>query len=947
MGIQIEAINTIAELEHAGIEFQFAGGSEVKLCCPFHEDKTPSCHLNVEKRLFKCQTAGCEQTGDIVSLLARYLKTSRAVMLIDLEQRYSLEPDEKRIDPAVVERWHQQLWNAGPLLSELYKRGVTDEMIRKYRFGEDSGRITIPITNASGAFVNVRKYLPGAPGKDKMRNTKGHSKARFYPVNQLQYPTIVLTGGECKAIVAADQLNQYSIGCITATAGEGNLAVELAAQLKGKSLYVCMDIDDAGQAAAKKHCQHLSMICPFVANIVLPLDRDKYPKGDINDFVAQENGLLKAAVDFAIEYKADYADRLAPDTSEPIELELNVAIHADNARSRLKVKGVVSAMDTTPYLVPKDVAIKCGKDQSVCAICPVFLQDQSQFTIPPESPSLLELIGVTSFQQLEIVKATIGIPRLCKVCEFEAVSQYNIEDTRVSPQLEITNRFGDRQPVPAFCIGTGLNLNESYELTGRLLAHPKTQQATLLVSTYRASQDALSTYTVSNAESMGLFWPSEWTVDSIQAKLDHIYSDFEANVTRIYQRQSMHLVADLTYHSVLAFRFDGKYEKGWLNSLILGDSSHGKTEVTMRLQQHYQLGHKLECANSSVAGVLGGMEKMGERWFVSWGVIPTHDRRLVILEEVKEAPLDIISKLRDMRSSGRAEIAKIGKNWKTHARTRQIWLSNPRAGKMAGYTFGITAIKELIGALEDVRRFDIALLVADAEIDASQINKLQADRPHVPITYTDELCRQLVLWAWTRTEDEVIFSQEATSLILEEASKLCAEFTDTIPLIDRGGMRYKIARLAAALAARLFCCSEDFSELLIFECHVQYVCNLLRQIYGSPVFGYSEFSAANKLINTLVDKDELQKAIQGLPFPRDFLNSLLSKDFIELQDICDWSSLERDTAQVLLSLMVRKHAMLRSTKSAYRKSPQGIDFFKSLSLSGDFVDRPKHIEERF
>lgn len=942
MAIDLSQISVAAELERHGIPYEFAGGAELKICCPFHEDSTPSCHINTEKRLFKCQTSGCGVSGDIVGLLSGVMKVSRALVLLELSKYYDVE-EEKVIDVSTIERFHENIWKAPALLLELYKRGVTDNLIRKYRLGETEHRVVIPIRGRSGAFVSYRKYLPGAPGKDKMRNARGFGKLRWFNPDQLSYPTILLVGGECKAIVAADQLNQYNIGALSATCGEDNLSMELLQDLKGKRVYVCMDIDDAGQKGAIKACNQVRCIADFVANIVLPLDKDKHPKGDINDFVATEHGELKPLIDAAEEFLPELTDKLKEDVSDPTPLELNLAIHADNSGKRLTVKGIVSAMDTTPYLIPKDVLITCPGNVAECAMCPVFLKNQKNFKIPPESPHILEFINSTNTGQIEIVKSAIGIPRSCRVCEFEANSRYNIEDTRVSPQLEIASEFGDRQPVPAACIGLGLRLNEAFELTGKLMAHPKTQQATLLISEYKASQNAFSNYSMEGIEDLSIFWPKSWSVEDIQIKLDEIYSDLEYNVTQIYKRRKMHLVSDLAYHSALFIPFDGKTVKGWVEALIIGDSGQGKSDVVNGLQAHYNLGCKLECKNTSVAGVLGGLEKMGDRWFISWGVVPLNDRGLVIFEELKGIPPEVIPKLTDMRSSGFAAVAKIGKHWKTHARTRWLISTNCKDDAlMEQRTFGVTAIKELMGAPEDVRRLDIAMVVAKSEIDPAELNIKRADRPVVEHVYGADLCRQLILWSWTRTREEVWFSPEAVDAVLKGASELCEMFSEAIPLVHGSSMRLKLARLSAALAARLFSCSEDYTTLCIYPGHVEYIVNLLKEMYSTPAFGYAEFSAAQKILNTLLDPEELCREIQTLAHPKDFCKSMLSRDYIEPQDLADWTGKERNEVNVLLSLFVRKHALIRSNK-AYRKSAKFIELLKTMLAKNEFVEIPDYI----
>lgn len=938
-------INVLAELERIGWSFEWASENEIRTRCPFHADHSPSCHVNVKKRVFKCQTAGCGADGDFISFLARCLDTTRAVVYADLSTRYNLT-DVKVIEAETVERYHQNIWKSPLFLEELHKRGVTDELIRRYRLGEHQGRITIPIKNESGLFVNIRRYLPGAPGRDKMRNAKGRGQIRLYPYEQLEYTTVVICAGELKAIVAASQLNRYSIGAICATAGEGNWDAKFTQLFKGKCVYVCYDIDDAGQKSAQIVLTQMHRYADWVGNVILPLDADKYPHGDINDYCGPEiRGSLKRLLNKVEEWTPIKKEQ--KDDETPIPLELSHASNAKYARKRVQVRAVVSAVDQAPYIIPKEVLCECDRSQNECAMCPVFLEEENvPFSISPENESILEMVGTTKGVQRESIMNALGVPKSCKVCDFAPLSFYNVEDTRVSPQLEITNRTADRVMQPAVLIGEGVELNESYKLTGRMHPHPKTQQSTLLISAYETTQDALSTYTPVDLDRLKLFRPKVWSVDSIREKLKQLYTDLEANVTRIYQRQALHLAVDLTYHSPLLLNFDGKTVKGWVETLILGDSSQGKSDTAIGLQEHYGLGAKVECKNASVAGLLGGLQQMGSKWFVTWGIVPTHDRRLVIFEEVKGASVEVIGKLTDMRSSGIAEIPKIEKR-RTHARTRLLWISNPRSDKqLAAYNFGVEAIKELIGGPEDVRRFDLCYLASSRDVDPVHLNTLQRSRPSVKHVFTGELCRSLILYAWTRTEGQVLFDSEATKMILEGATDLSSQFTDRIPLIDRGSTRYKLARLAASLAARTFSTTDDLHVIYVRPAHVEFIVQFLQKTYSSATFGYEDYTQAMEITNTLLDPEKVKKQIKETPWPADFIKQILHRSYIELIDIQDWCSYDRVSAQELLSLLVRKHALTRERR-AYRKTPSFIALLKKMLEEGDFPERPDFIEEEF
>lgn len=937
-------INVLAELERCGQVYRWKSEDEVSVLCPFHNDHSPTCSISVSKCVFKCQAAGCGHSGDFITYLARLLKAPRQVILADLGKRYVLD-DSKIIDPAVVERAHASLPAAGVLLRALYDRGVTDRLIDKYRLGEAEGRITIPIKSDAGYFVNVRKYLPGAPGKDKMRNTKGYSKIRLYPIEQLRFDSVVVCGGEIKAIVAAEQLNMAGIGAITATGGEGNWDPSFTAALSNKKVWVCYDVDEEGQKAANALASQLTRTATWVGNVLLPLDIDKYPHGDINDFIGQEQGVLKPLLDKCEEWIP--IQRILIEDTVPIDVTLTQAIHASQTAKRISLPAVVSAMDVSPYIIPSAVCVKCDRAQKECVVCNVFSDQESQvYPIHPESPTLLEMVNSTRSIQRDALIRSLGIPPTCKSVEFETREFFNIEEVRISPQLEITSRSADRVMQPAFCIGKGLELNETYKLTGRMYPHPKTQQSTLLISGYEPTKDALSTYQPDRLEDLRLFRPDRWTIDALEQKLASIYRDFEFNVTRIFQRPDLHLIVDLAYHSPLLLPFDGKVIKGWVEVLVVGDSAQGKSETAMNMMKHYGLGEKVECKNATVAGLLGGLQQMGSRWFVTWGVIPTHDRRLVLLEELKGTSVEVIAKLTDMRSSGMAEIPKIEKR-RTHARTRLIALSNPRGEfAMASHNFGIEAVRELIGGLEDIRRFDMIGITATADIDSVEINKLQMAREQVPHTYTSELCRKLILWTWTRLETQVQFEADTVEFIMTEATKLCEEFSDALPIIDRGSTRHKLARLTASLAARSFSTYGTSMEgVLVRRCHAEFVVAMLRRLYNSATYGYADFTAAMRLTAELVDEKDVKHRLNETPYPRDFIKQSLHAPQMDLTDIQDWCAWDRLEANDLLSFLVRKHALVRDGR-AYRKTPPYIQLLKGMLSNGSIVDRPAHVKEK-
>jgi hypothetical protein len=934
--LPIERINALAELDRLGYTYIPKGDDEIGICCPVHEDKEPSASLNVEKNLWRCHAAGCNAKGDIVHLLCHIVKKDRTTILTDLANRYDIA-EIKAISPKLVEDYHENIWAGGPLVKALRDRGITDEMIRYARLGIHDGRITIPVHDRERRVMNIRKYLPGAPGPEKMLNTKGYSKPRLYQVEQLTNPRVWVCGGEMKALVVGGMLAaKYSIGAVAVTAGEGAWDPEFSKEFKGKEVFICMDVDAGGRAASAKIASLLFPVALKVQIIRLPLDRTQFPKGDINDYVgkcgAKPEDLLRL-MEKAETYTPDL--QVTEDEVTVVETSLSAAAKADNIGKTVCLTSIVQAMDETPYIVPKVVKVGCSKDQPNCPYCPVNPIDPEENTgrvelrIKGTSVGILSMVNAPESKQRDAIMAALRMPS-CKTATFAIAEHVNTYDVRLAPQLTIGGDNNEHISQAAFVVGSNVDLNVPYKFTGRVHPSPKNQQAVLIVDKVEAAKDSLSDFkcTEEDYASMQIFQSKD-----IERRLTDIYEDFEVNVTRIYRRRDLHFLTDLTYHSPLYFMFDGQMQKGWVNSVVVGDSSQGKSETTTRLMAHYGVGERVDCKNASVAGLLGGLSQLGNRWMVSWGIIPTHDRRLVVLEEVKGAAFEVLSKLTDMRSSGIAEIPKIEKR-RAHARTRLMFISNPRSNKpVSAYTFGCETIPELIGGLEDVRRFDVGLVMSSGQINSAEISELTKNRPSRQHVFTHELCRKVVLWSWTRRPEQVKFDRAAELACYEHSRLLCEKFTDALPLIDKGTTHLKLARLSAALAARLFNHEPgDCNTLLVQKHHVDYIAKWLQRIYNDPVFGYSEYTKALEFTTKVSDPDTIKKHILDVKFPEDLVNHLLYSDQITVGDLADWCETDRDEAQKLLSLFVRKHALYR-VKRWYVKSTEFISLLNQMKRS--------------
>ena len=833
--------------------------------------------------------------------------------------------NDKPIEPSLVERYHDKIWEATTLLGELAKRAIGEKEIRAFRLGVQKDRITIPIKNSQGIFVNVRKHLPGAKDKPKLLNVRNRGKLRLFPIDQLKYSKLLIVGGELKAIAATSHLNKHDIGVVTATGGEGNWSSKLNGHFKDKDLWVCFDIDKAGVAGAEARCSQLVSVAKSISLVTLPLDIAEHPTGDINDFLYLNGDLHRLLLDST---PWTPAVTVKPDET-PIGVTLAESMQPEFALKRVNITALSSAVDASPYLVPKSVKITCDKEQPICGICPVFSHDlENIMTIDPEADSLIEMSASAKTVRRDAVRSALGIPK-CKSVDFDIQEFYRLDEALITENLDMSNVSADKTKLGCVFVDCKPGLLQSYDMVGRIVPHPRTQKATLIVSESESVEDSLNTFELEDHDELKIFQPKEWTVAGIKEKFDELYSELEPRVTKIFHRRDMHILTDLTYHSCLFMRIGDMDVKGWVETLVVGDSSQGKSWVTTNLAEFYGLGEKVECKNSTVAGLLGGLQKINDRWFASWGVIPMHDRRLVILEELKGMSRNVFSKLTDMRSTGIAEIPKIERQ-KTHARTRLIALSNPRSSQpVMSYSFGVDVIQELIINLEDIRRFDACMVISEDEVDPGLV---QMGMPVIKTEakFTPELCRTLILWAWTRKPEEVLIDP-VWDHIKKSSIKMCATFTERVPIVDKGSMKYKIARLSVAVACRTFSIGENDS-VNVRKCHVDYVVDYLTRIYSTNAFGYDRFTKAIKAREEIKNVSLVISTINKLPFRDEWIESALASTLMDERDMCDWCGYDMAEARGLMGILVRNNALMRDGR-AYRKTPKFIEVLKRLEAT--------------
>lgn len=924
---------------------------EWRAFCPINEDpeqsKSPSASLNFDTGLWHCQSCG---QGGTVRSLYRTMRNQRGMRSPASGNRQGDRSNVVQIDknakplptPQQVEFWHKTLMGSPRALKYLHDtRGLTDKTMRKYLVGWDGMRFTIPIYDEDGDLVNVRRYKANAKShKDKMISWGvGHGSGRLYGLEVLKNnEDVFYAEGEWDRILSM----QHGFPTITDTSGAAVFKPEWARHFKGKRVYMMYDDDKQGDAGAMKAAQYLRGVALGVYRVKLDTGIDG---GDITDFytsLGNTSDDMWARVEEAVPLWEPKEKHSTPLYGKPVTVEESQNV---NYAEPLELTVMVIGKQTPAFLAPKKITGTCSMSAgAVCNMCPLMLRDGKLVKeVAADDETLLKFVNVGDMRKKELYGEIVG--SMCKkFVEFDVTDGYNIEELVVTPSLD--HRSEDTEtPIQrrVYNVGTySTPINQTVKIVGKQVAESSTQRGTFMGWSLTPINTDLEDFKMTPVimKQLQLFQTKEGQTPL--AKCYEIARDLASNVTHIYGRPLMHIAYDLTWHSVNQFDFDNKpVRKGWLECLVIGDTRTGKSEAVTHMRRHYGAGVIKSCEGASFAGLVGGAQQVpGSKsgWIVTWGVLPLNDKRLVVLDEmsglmaVRER--NILGDMSSVRSEGKAVISKIVSD-ETSSRTRIIWLSNPSDGTRIADLPGsaLRAIKQLVRNPEDIARFDYAMAVANNEVSPDIINSTEHKK--VRHRYTSDACHNLIMWAWSRKKDQVLWGRGTEEAVYDAAISMGGRYVSDPPLVQVENIRVKIARLAVALAARTFSCSKNGEKVWVRKAHVESAVEFLDSIYSAESMGYMRSSR-----RTLVTRQEAQDSkgkvrrfLKGEPHVLAAIRAIGAETF-RSRDFEEQAALTKDEANLVMRSLTEWRMIAREARGAVRFEPAMTEVLREMEDNG-------------
>ena len=823
---------------------------EQEVLCPFphgqdilgntHYDSHPSAHVNTGKQVFHCKSCGTGM-GE-----AQFIER-----ILDCSPKTASRILAKCQTGETVYTWQDEASVCPEGKQILTSFGISDEVIKELMLTTPIGlaqSIAFPVF-VYGNLIDVRTYTPNR--KPKVQSRQGgvagaiipYDLWRITPKNRI---TLVCAGEKDMAVARSHGFN-----AITLTAGEMGLP-KFTAEFKDRHVAIVYDNDETGREGAVHLANFLSKYTPHIKVVTGFHEVCQEEKEDITDFFVKYGKTR----DDLIAYISN-TPTFVPDPNIECQYktcDLFTASQPNNINRMVRSNVQVVAVADSTFTIPTSVTMEKYKlntnDNMALGECREWELEEKNLI------DALHLMD-NNFKEDAINE---NLRNFMFIRKTEAYVRKRVFETKTVYKAFVTDLFEtnveDVTPMEyqAYSFGQRLESGQKYEVTYKLVPHPyKGQQLVMLITNAERANDSVTNFQITEEvkHSLEQFQAIEGT---ISAKVDTLVEKVKG-LLGYNGNNTLIKAIDLAYHTALQFNLGSFTDvRGYLDTLIVGESRTGKSSTANTLRKTYGLGVFTSLAGNSatIPGLIGGSNKTSTGFQTRAGVIPQNHRGLIIFEEFGKCKQDIVSELTDIRSSNEVRISRVSGTITLPAMVRMIALTNAKTTggaikSIATYPNGISVVTELVGTAEDIARYDLILVLSDR--GTSQIDPYW--EPAEPMS--EQAYRDRVRWVWSREADQINISKDVGLYILEQANQLNKDFDCHIKIFGTEAWK-KLTRLAIAVAGYVVSTNEDFTEIVVLKEHVDYAVQYFREIYDNETFKLREY-AENERRYSQIDAD--------------------------------------------------------------------------------------------
>ena len=648
-------------------------GDEHAVCCPFpHHTNTgleyyetkPSAHVNTKDRLFHCKV--CNEGHSEVSFIKAVLQCTFA--------------NATRISKAfnnyeTYEEWQRCREINDNLIGMCQRFNITDTVREELSLlSNTDNSICFPVF-LYGKLVDIRTYIPD--GKPKMRSRAGAPSGLIIPYDVWKDNnkiTLICAGEKDMAVTRSHGFNAI---CLTG----GEMSLPLSPMwFKDKDVVILYDNDEAGKLGAIKLATYLLPYCHTVKNCTAFHETCKEDKEDMTDFFNKYNKTREDLI--AYMNATPYFTEEDSIKNSPIPLvTLQEATQPNNlnrlVRSNIQVAAVSEVQFALPCVITGEKLKATGDAKETMVTGEVRDWELNDNHLA----DILHLID-NNFKSKDIrdnAKELLHIPKTEKYVSIKYAEKAIVYKAYVTEMMESSNMDTTPMEYTCYSIGHRLESGKKYMVTYKLVPHPyKGQQLIMLITDVVTANDSVSNFIIPDKvkDNLAIIQNIPGTTDekinTLVQKVKGLLG-YDGNDTLI-------TTMDLAYHTVLNFNFGTfKNVRGYLDTLIVGESRVGKSSTAEALRKTYQLGAFTSLAGNSatVPGLIGGSNKTnGGAFQTKAGLIPQNHKGLIIFEEFGKCNTNIVRELTDIRSSNEVRITRVSGTLALPALVRMISLSN-------------------------------------------------------------------------------------------------------------------------------------------------------------------------------------------------------------------------------------------------------------------------------
>lgn len=869
------------------LNFEKRTENQLYACCPFHKEKTPSFTVNEETGEWYCH-AGCGG-GAEKEFIAKYYDVSNEVAKYALSY-YTQHGNMPFPTEEQIESWHKNLCNMPREIEAMSEYGWTKQIVDDLHIGFYDDRIIIPIKSRTGYWVNARRYLPvhrrnSDSHNAKCLNIRKLGQKRYYPYEAFDEDKIYVVEGEKDCIAARAQ----GFNAVTSTGGSAIPSEEIYL-FKNKDVVLMLDTDSVGKRNVKNYVTLLKGVARSIQIVDLP----------VKDFADYYHEYKNVDIE---QYTRDYAEvQQAEESVEATDITLVRSEFTENLNTWVKLnKMSVSGVEPKIYTIPTKLKVVC-KNAACSKPCPLAFSNSSDAAqyVDVDPRQMLQFVDSADSAQDTFLRKLYG----CRSVTAEPVDYINCQKVIFQESASFIDgleesSFESRYGIYMYT-DFRLNATLKYNFEACRVTDPRTQKNYYMI---RSAENLGMLRPVVNEDNFEKFRKVARESLNFQELISTYYSEWMPALA-IEGRPDLFGALILTYCSVTEIPWQAGIIKGWLDTMVIGDTRTGKSQMAQRLVKTLGMGGYINGENARRTGVIGGVQRFGDSWVITWGAIPMNDRGLLIIDEASGLEVDDIKDLSSTRSSGAVTLNKIVKG-EARARTRLIWLSNPRSGRNLAdfYWKGYGAFQEFIPVAEDQARYDLVLTAAREDIDV--LDGIDSEvQPKV------EPWIDLFNAAWGLPAEDIVFPQGFKAKVREVAHRINDEYGGG-PLIVGVAVHEKLLRICCAVA--VLCGEIREGKLYVSEKHLEWAYEFLKMTLEKESFAYADYIREFKRAQS--KKTENVKFIRGLLSVHPALRILLSSSSFKGFQFQEILGIDRtDSAKIMSDLITR--GLLRPISNA-------------------------------